>query len=74
MGNGLNNREFLHSLSRISDRMNQFDKDIKRFKKEFSVSAKALYEDSKMIRSAFDSLYKDLTNGNNKNNTKEVKK
>ena len=59
MDNKLNNREFLHSLSRIGDRITQFDKDLKRFKKEFYIDIKALSDDSKLIRSAFDSLYKD---------------
>ena len=71
MGKKLNNREFLHSLSRINDRINQFDKDLKRFKREFFADIKELSDDSKMIRSAFDSLYKDLTGTkNNKNKQK----
>ena len=61
MNNKSNNREFLHSLSRISDRIIQFDKDLRRFKREFYVDIKTLYEDSRSIRSAFDSLYKDMT-------------
>ena len=69
----LNDREFLHSLSRINDRINQFDKDLKRFKKEFFVDIKELYEDSRMIRDAFDSFYKDLTGAENKK-TKTDKK
>ena len=72
MDKKLNNREFLHSLSRINDRMNQFDKDIKRFKREFYADVKALSDDSRLIRSAFESLYRDLTDLGTKNNKKEV--
>ena len=54
-----NYREFMHSLGRISDRMNQFEKDIKRFKKESFVCVKTLCEDCRMIKEALDSLYKD---------------
>ena len=56
-----NYREFMHSLGRISDRMNQFEKDIKRFKKESFVCIKALCEDCRMIKEALDSLHKDKT-------------
>ena len=71
MNKQLNSREFLHSLSRITDRINQFDKDIKRFKREFYVDIKALYDDSRLIRNAFDMLYKDLTGIENKKNNKK---
>ena len=74
MSKKLRSREFLHSLSRINDRINQFDKDLKRFKKEFFVDIKALSDDSKLIRDAFDSLYKDLTGGSSEKNKKEVSK
>jgi len=76
MDKKLNAREFLHSLSRINDRINQFDKDIKRLKREFSIDIKSLCEDSLGIRSAFDSFYKDIMvsfgnkNGETKKNTK----
>ena len=61
MNNKINNGEFLHSLSRINDRLNQLEKDIKRFKKESSIATKSLCDDSRSIRNAFDSFYKDLT-------------
>ena len=66
----LNNREFLHSLSRINDRLNQLEKDIKRFKQESSIATKSLCDDSRSIRNAFDSLYKDLTGDKNDKNKK----
>ena len=61
MDKKINIREFMHSLSRINDRLNQLEKDIKRFKKESSIATKALCDDSRSIRNAFDSFYKDLT-------------
>ena len=63
----LNDREFMHSLSRINDRMTQFDKDVKRFKREFFADIRELSEDLRLIRDAFDSLYKALTGNENKN-------
>lgn len=71
MDNKLNNREFLHSLSRISDRINQFDRDLKRFKREFYADVKALSDDSKLIRNAFETLYVDLTGNKNKKTEKK---
>lgn len=72
MKNKINSREFLHSLSRINDRINQSDKDLNRFRREFNSDIKALYEDFRLIRSAFDSLYRDLMGNNNKKTKKEV--
>lgn len=71
MENKLNSREFLHSLSRVNDRISQFDKDLKRFKREFYVDIKALSDDSRLIRNAFDSLYKDLTGDETKKTNKK---
>ena len=74
MAHDVKKREFLHSLSRIIDRMRQLDKDLKRFKKDFATNIKALCEDARMARESFESLCQDISGDIKNNKKKEVSK
>jgi flagellar hook-associated protein FlgK len=69
-------REFLHSLSRISDRMKTLKRDMQEMREELIKDLKNVEEDLNMLSSALDSLFQDMAEKTSENkklwNTKEI--
>ena len=72
-----NKREFYHSISRITDRLGQIEKDADRITQDIEhqkFDIKSLKEDIGKVRTALESLFNDLLkeqrkgNGDDRNN------
>jgi len=55
-------REYLHSISRIGDRIKMLNRDVKNMRTEVDKDLSDMEEDLQMLSQAFDSLLADFTN------------
>lgn len=53
-------REFLHSLSRISDRIKTLTRDMQEMREDLMKDLKNVEEDLNMLSNALDSLFQDM--------------
>jgi len=54
-------REYLHSISRIGDRIKMLNRDVKNMRTELDKDLSDMEEDLQMLSQAFDSLLADFT-------------
>lgn len=53
-------REFLHSISRIGDRLKVLKRDIKNLREDVARDLTDMEEDAQMLSDAFDSMFGDI--------------
>ena len=53
-------REYLHSVSRIGDRLKTLQRDLKNLREDLGRDLTDMEEDTQMLSDAFDSLFNDL--------------
>jgi len=55
----IDDREYLHSMSRIGDRLKTLKRDLKNFREDLSRDVTDMENDVQMLSDAFDSLFQD---------------
>ena len=59
MDKKIDDREYLHSMSRIGDRLKTLKRDLKNFREDLSRDVTDMENDVQMLSDAFDSLFQD---------------